>query len=65
MCAFAVQPNVSISRREIRQLEGEREEMLKNLRLIESRSNQAKDEVNIENLGDLGREKGRDMCWNK
>jgi len=44
-------------KREIRQQEKEREELLKDLRLIESRSNQNKDEFNIENLGELGREK--------
>ena len=41
-------------RNELENLEGEREEVLKDLRLIESRSNQVKDERNIEGLTDLG-----------
>jgi len=42
---------------EIDKLEKEQEEVLKDLRLIESRSNSNKDDKNCENLGDLGREK--------
>ena len=44
-------------RAEIEALEREQEEVLKDLRLIESRSNQNKDDKNCEDLGDLGREK--------
>lgn len=44
-------------RSEIEKLDGEQEEVLKDLRLIESRSNQNKDDKNCEGLGDLGREK--------
>jgi hypothetical protein len=47
------------SRAEIAVLEREQEEILKNMRLIESRSNQNKDDKNCESLGDLGREKGK------
>lgn len=46
-------------RAEVSVLETEQEEILKNLRLIESRSNQNKDDKNCEFLGDLGREKGK------
>lgn len=44
-------------RAEITKLEAEQEEVLKDLRLIESRSNQNKDDRNCEGLGELGREK--------
>ena len=42
---------------EIESLERERQVRLQDLRVIESRSNQVKDELNIEGLEDLGKEK--------
>ena len=48
---------VFVIRSEVGNLESEQEEVLKDLRLIESRSNQNKDDKNCEDLGDLGREK--------
>ncbi|KAK2148881.1 hypothetical protein LSH36_477g01000 [Paralvinella palmiformis] len=44
-------------RAEIAALQAEQEEILKNMRLIESQSNQEKDNKNCENLGELGRTK--------
>ncbi|ELU09042.1 hypothetical protein CAPTEDRAFT_158042 [Capitella teleta] len=52
------QDQIKRQRSEIEVLEGEQEEILKNMRLIESRSNQNKDDRNCESLGDLGRKKG-------
>ena len=52
----------TLFRREVEKLELEREEVLKDLRLIESRNNQNKDEKHIEGLGDLGREKSKSLA---
>ena len=46
-----------LCRSEIDKLEEERESVLKDLRLIESRSNEVKDDKNIDKLGDLGKDK--------
>ena len=39
-------------------LNGEQDGILKDLRLIESRSNQTKDDCNVDKLGSLGSQKG-------
>jgi len=44
-------------RSQIEKLEGEQSELKKDLKLIESTSNQAKNEKACENLGELGRKK--------
>jgi len=51
-------------RSEIDKLEEERESVLKDLRLIESRSNEIKDEKNVDKLGGLGRDKCKDIYSN-
>lgn len=48
----------SISRSTIGQLESEKQELLKELRLAESRSNQDKDDVNTDTLVTLAEVKG-------
>ena len=52
--------NVSV-RAEIAALQAEQEEILKNMRLIESQANQEKDNKNCENLGELGRTKRENL----
>ena len=47
------------ARSEIEMLEQDKEEILKDLRLIESESNKGRNERTIEDLGELGRQKGR------
>ena len=45
-------------------LQSEREEVLKELRLIESATNQNKDERFVEGLGELGRQKSKSKLRN-
>lgn len=51
------QDHIKRQRAEMDKLEKERDEISKDLRLIESRSNQTKDDKHCEDLGDLGRAK--------
>ena len=51
-------------RSEIDKLEEERESVLKDLRLIESRSNEIKDEKNVDKLGGLGKDKCKNIYSN-
>lgn len=52
----------SISRSTIGQLESEKQELLKELRLAESRSNQDKDDVNTDTLVTLSEVKGNNTA---
>jgi len=54
---------VCFCRSQIEKLESEKEELQKDLKLIESSSNQARNEKACENLGELGRRKRRSSTF--
>lgn len=54
---------IILCRSQIKKLEAEQEELQKDLKLIESSSNQARNEKACESLGELGRKK-RTLCFN-